>query len=34
MEFVGYKKVPVYNKNGTIAYYQLEMTWKENKNGR
>lgn len=30
MDFDGYKEVPIYNSNGTIAYYQLEITWKEN----
>lgn len=29
MEFTGYVEAPVYNSNGTVAYYQLEMVWKE-----
>jgi hypothetical protein len=34
MDFNGYKEVPIYNDDGTIAYYQLEITWKENNNER
>lgn len=29
MEFNGYKEVPVYNNDGILVYYQLEITWKE-----
>ena len=34
MEFAGYQEIPVYNEDGKIVYHQLEMTWKENNNGR
>lgn len=30
MDFVGYNEIPVYNDNGIISYYQLEMIWREN----
>ena len=33
MEFAGYQEVPVYNEDGTIAYTQLEITWKETEHG-
>lgn len=29
MEFEGYIEVPIFNEDGTIAYYQYEMNWKE-----
>lgn len=29
MEFAGYTEVPVLNESGDVAYYQLEMLWKE-----
>lgn len=29
MEFAGYEEVAVLDINGTIAYYQLTMIWKE-----
>ena len=29
MDFVDYSEMPVYNDNNTVAYYQLEMNWKE-----
>lgn len=29
MEFKNYTEVPVYNEDGSIAYYQYEMTFEE-----
>jgi hypothetical protein len=29
MEFTGYEEVAVLGQDGTTAYYQLTMTWKE-----
>lgn len=30
MDFNDYSETPVYNDDNTVAYYQLEMNWKEN----
>lgn len=29
MNFVGYTEEPVYNEDGSFAYYQLTMVWEE-----
>jgi len=33
MDFNGYREVPVYNEDGTVAYNQLEIDWEENVHG-
>ena len=32
MDFVGYETTVVLNEDGSTAYYQLEMKWKETAN--
>ena len=30
MDFAGFTEEPIYNEDGSVAYYQYTMTWKEN----